>query len=192
MKKLLFSMLLLSAVTYGQKAEPETYFSASLSADVTNLAIGSKPTNHESALDLRLKLHAVGKDFEMSPGYERFNQIGFERYSLDFGWHSQRYIPESWIPFSDEDFDFTAVPSIGFSMMDRYGHIVEETLHTDGKPMFFAVQGSMSFRKKISDKILLDWTFEVITRGDTKTLYPNDPSKGYTYSNYFGAHYVFN
>jgi len=191
MKKLLLSMLLLSAVTYGQKAEPETYFSASLSADGQNLIFGSKPTNNESALDLRLKLHAVGNNFEMSPGYERFNQIGFERYSLDFGWHSQRYIPESWIPFSDDDFDFTAVPSIGFSMIKRYGHIVEETLHTDGKPAFLAVQGSISFRKKISDHFLLDWTVEGITRGDTKTLYPNDPHKGYTISNYFGVHYIF-
>lgn len=177
--KLLSVFLLFGLTTNAQQLSKESYLSVSFKTDVKNALVGSEPTDYKPALNYQIKVNMVSDNFELAPGYERFNEIDFERFSLDFGWHSQRYIPLGF-----KEFDFTIVPSAGFSMIKRYSEL------EDGHPMFFAVQGSLSFRYKLSDKLLIDWTVEGITRSDIKYLYPNDPHKGYTISNYVGIHYI--
>jgi hypothetical protein len=189
MKKLLL-LLLLSPFMYGQKA---SYFSMSLSQDIKNGIVGSKPTNNEPSLDLTLGIHCVGDNYELYTGDELFNQIGFNRFFVNGGYHTQWYIP-----IGDKELNFSVVPYVGFSMINRYGKADHEivtpsqTYYIYGRSNHLAVQGGLSFRAKVSEKFLIDLTTEALTRQDLKYLYPTDPNKFIVFSNTFGVHYIFN
>jgi hypothetical protein len=182
---------LLSAVSYGQKNDKVSYCSFSLKTDVKNAVMGSKPTNNNPALDLMGTIHMVGGNFELNVGDENFNQIGYNRFFVNFGYHSERYIP-----LGDKEFDFTIIPAIGFAQIVRYGKQDHEikTPTNDyfiyGHSSHIAVQGSLSFRTKIAERILLDFTTEASTRPDLAYLYPTDPNKSFVISNFLGLHYI--
>jgi hypothetical protein len=196
MRRILIPILMLSAFSYGQKHKV-SYFSASLKTDVKNAFVGSKPTNNNPALDLMAGIHAVGGNFEINVGDELFNQIGYNRFFINFGYHSERYIPEEIIPFVDRDINFSIIPSIGFAQIVRYGkedHEIKtptQTYFIYGHSSHIAVQGSLSFRGKLTDKILIEFLTELSTRPDTNYLYPTDPQKTFVLSNFIGLHYVF-
>ena len=188
MKKLLLSSLLFSFGLFAQ--EKESYCSISIGTDVKNSIVGSKPTGNNPALDLVMNINAVSCDFEISAGYEHFQAIGFSRYSADFGFHNQRYIP-----IGNKEFDFTAVPSIGFSMIQRFNGIDHYASNGDfiySRSSHLAAQVNLSLRTKLSDKILLDWTIQAITRPDLQYLYPTDDPKFIVFSNYLKLHYIIN
>jgi len=187
MKKLLsIALIVISMVTYAQ-TEKESYFSLSSKFDVKNAIVGSEPTNNKSALDLHLNANMVKNNFELSMGYETFHTIGFEKYSVDFGWHFPRYIP-----IFNKEIDITIVPSIGFSMINRYDlgikSITGETLNRMG---FVAIQGNLSFRVPLTDTILLDYTIEAQGRPDREFLYPETTKSSVIFSNLVGIHYKF-
>jgi len=190
MKRLLLPLLLFSPFIYGQKA---SYFSASLKTDIKNSIVGSAPTNNKPALDLMASIHCVGDNFELGVGDELFNQIGFNRFFVNGGYHTQWYIP-----IGNNDLNFSIIPYVGISSITRYGkpdhEIVtpNQTYFIYGRSNHLAVQGGLSFRAKLSDKILIDFTSEALTRQDLKYLYPTDPNKFITISNYLGLHYVIN
>ena len=169
MKKLVLPLLLLSAVTFAQNKDKVNYFSLSLLTDVRNAAIGSQATDNKRALDLIAGLHIVKNNFEYSVGYEYFNAIGFSRDMLNFGYHSERYIPESWIPFANKDFEFTAIPRIGASIINRFEK-PNETNPTfkDLHASWWGVQCGLSLRAKLTDHVLIDVTAEFLTRKDIK------------------------
>lgn len=188
MKKLLLSSLMFSGIMLAQ--EKESYCSISFGTDVKNAVMGSKPTNNKPAADLILNINMVGNDFELSVGDENFSQIGFNRFSVDFGYHSQRYIP-----LGNYDFDFTMVPSVGFSTISRWGGVDHEDSHGNwiyGKSNHIAVQGNLSFRYKLSDRFLIDWTANLMTRPDLMYLYPTDNPKFIVLSNFIKLHYILN
>jgi hypothetical protein len=190
LKKLVLPLLLLSSLMYGQK---ESYFSMSLSQDIKNGIVGSAPTHNEPSLDLTLTVHCVGQNYEMNFGDELFNQIGFNRFFVNGGYHTQWYIP-----FRDKEYNFSVIPYVGFSSITRYGkpdhEIVtpNQTYWIYGYSNHLAVQGGLSFRAKVTDNFLIDFKTEALTRQDLKYMYPTDPNKFIVISNTIGIHYVFN
>jgi len=183
MKKTTILALMLSLGGYAQ----QSFCSISGNIDARNALIGSKPTGNNPALDFTLKVHAVSKGFEMSGGYERFQQIGFSREMANFGYNSERFIP-----IGNKDFDFTAIPYIGGSLIHRFGKddrtVGDKFIY--GNSSHLALQIGMSFRYAISDKWLLDLTYEIMTRPDLNYLYPTDNNPGVVGSGTVGIHYV--
>lgn len=191
-------MLLVSALAYSQDkwsaTEKESYCSVSFSVDGRNAVMGSEPTNNKPSLDGVLGVHMVGNNFEIGVSDELFNKLGFNRFSLNFGYHSQRYIP-----LGDKELDFCIVPFVGASTITRWGlgdREVKlpsgETEFRYGKSSHIAVQGGLSFLTKITDRLLLDVTMELSTRPDLLYHYPTDNPKSFVESNYVGIHYIIN
>lgn len=184
MRKLIFPALLFSASMFAQKA----YVSVSCNVDIKNAVVGSKPTGYSPALDASLNLHMVGNNgIELQFGYEHFQQIGFNRHFANMGYNSERYIP-----LGDNEFDFIAVPYVGLSLIHRFDK-EDRQVGNDfiyGNSSHFAFQVGMSFRYKVSDKIMIDFTSELLTRPDLKYLYPTDPTPAAVISNSIGIHYI--
>lgn len=167
-------------------AQPESYCSLSLGFDAKNAIVGSKPTNNEPALDLIAGLHMVSNNFELNPEFEYFKQIGFQRFGVNFAYHDQRYIP-----IGNNELNFTLIPSLGASLINRFNM---NNISTDGYSFssHLAVQGGLSIRFKISDHIMIDGTIQALTRSDLKFYYPNDNPKFIVFSNFINLHYILN
>lgn len=179
MKKL----ILVSAILLGLNASAQGYFSVSLKTDVKNALVGSKPTDYQPALDLLVNLNMIDdNNIELSVGYESFHKIGFRRYSVDLGYLADRYIP-----LGNKEFDFSVTPSIGFSFIQRYNMVDSAQSDISSHTAF---QGNLSFRTKITDRLLLDFTTQLMTRPDLKHHYPNDNPKDFVLSNFVGIHYI--
>ena len=188
-KTLQLIALSLSLSTYAQK---ETYASFALKTDVRNAVLGSKPTNNNPALDITASVNMVSNNFEISFGDEYFQRIGFNSTFVNFGYHFPRYIS-----LGAKEIDITVIPYAGFSLITRFGkedkEIItpEQDFYVYGKSAHISAQAGLSFRVKLSDKFLLDWTCEAMARPDLSYLYPTDPNKAVVVSNYVGVHYIF-
>lgn len=188
-KTLLFLALSLSLSTYSQK---ETYASVSLRTDLRNAVLGSKPTNDKPALDLTASVNMVSNNFEINFGDEYFREIGFNRVFVNFGYHLPRYVRIGY-----KEIDITVVPYAGFGVISRFGKEDREIITPDkdyyiyGSSSHLAAQAGLSFRVKLFDKFLLDWTCEALTRPDLQYLYPTDPNDKIKFSNSVGVHYIF-
>jgi hypothetical protein len=189
MRRLLLPLLFIGSLTYGQYKTPkESYASLSLKTDVRNAILGSKPTNNKPSPDLTLAVNMVGNNLELSVGDELFNQIGFNRFFLNFGYHSQRYIP-----IGDKELNFTVIPYLGASTITRYGkedRILPNGDFIYGNSSHLAVQGGISIRGKITDKILFDVSYEGLTRQDLLYMYPTDNPHFIVFSGSAGLHYI--
>lgn len=191
MKKLVLSMLMVSALTFAQ--EKESYASLFVLTDIHNAVEGSKPTNYKPALDLTAGISMVSNNFELRVSDELFNQIGFNKFAVNFGYHSQRYIP-----LGNKDFNFCIVPSAGVGMIQRWGlgdRVVktpEDTRYIYGKSSHISVQVGLSFVTRLSDKIMLDLSSDLSMRPDLLYHYPTDNPKGWVLSNHLGVHYIIN
>jgi len=183
MKKILLPALLFSATMFSQ-----SFLSVSGNVDVRSATLGSKPTNFKPALDFILKVHAVSNvGVELQGGYERFDAIGFSREMANIGYNSERYIA-----LFGNEIDITAIPYIGGSIIHRFGkedRIVKGE-YIYGKSSHVALQVGISFRYEISDKIIFDATYELMTRPDLDYVYPTDPNQGVVGSGTVGIHYI--
>lgn len=81
MKKLIVLVILLPLLIHSQKQY------LNISADIRNGAIGSKPTNNNSALDLIILGGVTNKDgITIEAGYEKFKVIGFSKMFIGIGY----------------------------------------------------------------------------------------------------------
>jgi len=182
MKKLLLPILLLSAICSAQKS----YVSASASIDLRNATFGSKPTEFKPALDGTLSIHCVSKGFELNAGYEHFQKIGFSREFFNLG-----YLSERFVPIRNNDLNFDVLLYGGPSLIHRFG---KEDRVSKGKYIFgnsshLAIQAGISFRKNISDKIMIELNYEFMTRQDLIYMYPGT-DKSIVGSGTVGLHYI--
>lgn len=178
------------SIMFGQKKE--NYFSVSLGSDIKNSIVGSKPTNYKPSADLVFGLHMVSKNVELNPEIESFNEIGYLRSGLNFGYHLNNW----FIPIGNKELDFTVVPNVGISVISRFGKTDKliETKDQDyyiyGKSAHIATQANLSFRLKLSDSFMLDYTANLSTRPDLMYMYPTDEPKFLCLSNFLKLHYI--
>ena len=190
MKLLKTIPLVFCSLMFGQKKE--NYFSASLGSDIKNSIVGSKPTGFKPASDLVIGLHVVSNNFELNPEIETFSKIGYFRSGINFGLHFNKW----FIPIGNTEMDFTLVPSIGASLISRSGKedklIVtpEQDYWVYGNSSHISAQANLSFRLKLSDSFILDYTANLSTRPDLVYMYPTDNPKFMCLSNFLKLHYI--
>ena len=97
MKKIILAFLITGVMNAQQcpkklqQKNKDYYAFVSTGFDVRNLAIGSKPTNDKSALDVQFKIGARANVLEISMFYESFNRINFQSYGVNVNGVMQLY-----------------------------------------------------------------------------------------------------
>lgn len=195
MKNFTISLATLLATALTATAQDVNYFSLSLGSDIKSSTVGSKATDYKASPDIIIGAHMVGSNFELNPEIESFAKIGYFRFGLNAGYHSERYVR-----LFGEDHNFTIVPSIGFSMIHRYGFEdreiydpkIKTTTYIYGSSSHFAVQANLSFRFKLTDGLLLDFNTGLQTRPDLMYRYPTDSPKNICLNNTLKLHFIIN
>lgn len=159
MKKILF--LLLATTALAQPKEYEHYIAFSAAVDIRNATSGSSLTNDKPALDLLYQFAMVGQNFEVNIGYESFNAICFEKYTVGVGYHFTLY---GYV--FDKEIKTILIPSIEPTIIGRWGG------EWQCKSSHLSVGGNIALRWHLSDKTAVELLCNALPRTDLSSRYP--------------------
>lgn len=175
------TLLLVTTLCYSQSQEKESYIAFSTAIDIKNAILGSKPTNNNPAVDLLFQFAMVGKNVEVNLGYENFNTIHFDKYTLGVGYHFPLY----GYVFGKE-IKTILIPSIEPTLIDRWGKEWQCT------SSHLSIGGNLAFRWNLSDAIAAELLINALPRTDLSSRYPElHTTVPIIYSNYLKILYKF-
>lgn len=161
MKKIILALLLTNSIL----AQKDNYISFATGIDVRNVIVGSKPTNNKSAIDYQFQFSMVDRNVEVNIGYESFNRINFDKYSIGIGYHIPLYAN-----LFNTTIKTTFVPSIEPSLIGRWGK-------WGGGLTYNQVSSHLSlginfgFKWNLSDSFGVEYCFNTLPRTDLSTMY---------------------
>lgn len=133
--------------------------------DVRNLIIGSKPTNYVSGVDCLFQFTMVSKGFEVSIGYETFNRIQLDKYTLGVGYHLPIYIC-----LGDYQLNLLAIYSLEPTLINRWGKWGGGISYNQ-RSAHLTLGANFGLRLSISDHFALECLFNVLPRVDSNAMY---------------------
>jgi hypothetical protein len=154
-------LLLLATVVFSQSKNEEHYYYFSTAVDIRNAIVGSDPTNNKPALDVLYQAAIVGHNVEVNIGYESFNRISFDKYTVGVGYHFPLY---GYI--FGKEIKTVLIPSTEFSLIGRWGK------DWQGVSSHFTLGGNLGLRWHLSDKIAGELLTNALPRIDLKAKYP--------------------
>jgi hypothetical protein len=167
-------------LSYSQKKDKENYISFSTGLDVKNLIVGSKPTNNEPALNLFYQLSLVSNNVELNIGYENFNRIKFDKYTIGVGYH----FPLHGNVFNKKT-KIVMVISIEPSIINRWGD------NWGTVSSHLTIGGNIGFRMLITDEVGVEFLVNALPRTDLSSRYPEtNPTIPIIYSNFIKVYYI--
>ena len=144
-----------------QNKDKEGYLSISTGIDVRNGLVGSDPTNGKPKLDVIYQFSMVGKNIEVNLGYENFNAIGFEKYTVGVGYHFPLYGR-----IGNWEIKTVLIPSIEPTIIGRWGDVWQcSSSH-------LSIAGNVAFRWFFTDKIGVELLTNFLPRVDLSARYP--------------------
>ena len=163
MKQLFIAALLLTTICYSQK---ECYQYIAIGSDI-------KFCPH----DLIFNAGLVGNNFEVNIGYENFNTINFDKYTIGVGYH---------LPLQLCDNKVVIIPSIEPTLINRWynwggglGSINQVSSH-------LSLSGNLSVRAQLYGNFMAELQFNYLPRIDLNAMYGGTH---YRLSNYFKVIY---
>lgn len=171
-KAILIVMLFLNCTVFSQ----EHYIAFSAAVDIKNGISGSTPTGNKPALDVFYQASIITPcNVEINIGYESFNKIHFDKYTMGVGYHFPLYgrIGNSVIKT-------TLIPSIESTLIGRWGKEWQTT------SSHLSIGGNLALRWNINDAIAVELLTNFLPRTDLKARYPEKHQKiPVITSNYF-------
>ena len=165
MRKLFLLLVLFVSIGYSQSKEKDGYIAFSGAFDVRNAIIGSTPTQNKPELDVLFQFAMVGNNLEVNVGYERFNAIDFEKYTIGVGYHFPLYGYVFGQPIKT-----TFIPSIEPTLIGRWG-TWGGGLGDTQVSSHLSLGGNLAFRWDITDNFAFEYLFNALPRTDLSTMY---------------------
>jgi hypothetical protein len=181
MKKILMVVFIMTGIlSYSQSKDKEHYISFSTGLDVKNSIVGSKPTNNEPALNLLYQISIVSDNIEVNIGYENFNRIKFDKYTIGVGYHFPLY----GRVFNHQT-KVVMVISAEPTIINRWGDNWGTT------SSHLTIGGNIGFRGLITDRIGVEYLLNALPRTDLSSRYPEiNPTIPIIYSNFVKVYYI--
>lgn len=175
-------LLLITTIALAQPKECEHYLSFSMAIDICNATVGSAPTNNKPKLDLLYQFSMVGDNIEVNIGYENFNAIQFDKYTIGVG-----YLFPIYAHAFGKKIKTVLIPSIEPTLIDRWGANWETT------SSHLSIGGNIALRWHLSETIAIEWLMNALPRTDLSTRYPTlNPTAPIKISNYLKIVYKIN
>jgi hypothetical protein len=153
--------ILITTLCYSQKVEKEAYLAFSTSIDIRNAIIGSKPTGNKPAIDLLYQFAMVGQNLEVNIGYESFNKIHFDKYTIGVGYHFPLYGR-----IGNTVIKTVLIPSIEPTIIDRWGKEWQTT------SSHLSIGGNVALRWKLNQNLGIELLTNALPRTDLSAHYP--------------------
>jgi hypothetical protein len=169
-----------NSTVLSQTTEKDNYISFSTAIDIKNALSGSQPTLNKPALDLSFKFEMVSNNVEVNFGYEIFNKIHFDKYTIGLGYHFPLYAR-----IKNRTIKTVLIPSVEPSLLSRWG----EEWQT--KSSFITIGVNLATRWRLSDKIAVELLCNALRRTDLYVRYPEKHNKvPFIFSNYLKIAYT--
>lgn len=164
---ILIISLLMVCNGYSQPKDREHYIAFSAAFDIRNGIVGSKPTDNKPALDVFYQASIITPcNVEINIGYESFNKIHFEKYTMGVGYHFQLYGR-----IGNHVIKTTLIPSIEPTFIGRWGKEWQTS------SCHISVGGNLALRWNLSDAIALEVLTNFLSRVDLSARYPEQHCK---------------
>lgn len=158
----LFLVAMLSFfATNAQPKETENYLAFSTGFDVRNSIVGSPATGNKPELDLIYQFEMISQNIDVNIGYERFNSIGFQKYTIGVGYHFPLYGR-----IGNKVIKTVLIPSIEPTIIDRWGNEWQTT------SSHLTIGANIGLRWHLSDKTAVELQTNFLPRTDLKARYP--------------------
>jgi hypothetical protein len=158
---IIFVIALLCGIANAQTKDQEHYIYFSGAFDIRNATIGSNSTTEKPALDLLYQFGMVGQNIEVNIGYENFNSIHFDKYSIGVGYHFPLYGR-----IGNTVIKTVLIPSIEPTLIGRWGDEWQTT------SSHLSIGGNLSLRWHLSDKTAIELLSNFLPRTDLYSRYP--------------------
>ncbi len=144
-----------------QTKDSDHYFGLSAGLDIRNASIGSAPTQDKPAIDVLYQFAIVSQNIEVNIGYECFNAIRFDKYSIGVGYHFPLYgrIRHTVIRT-------VFIPGIEPTMINRWGE------EWGGKSAHLTIGGNLALRWHLGDNMAVELLANFLPRTDLEARYP--------------------
>ena len=162
MKKTTLMFLFFTIITAAQNRNSEHYIAFSAAFDIKNSISGNIATNQKPTLDALYQFSMVGQNFEVNIGYENFNAICFDKYTVGVGYHFPLYGR-----IGGNEIRTILIPSIEPTLIGRWG----TEWQTISSHLSIAV--NIAFRWHITDDFLIETLINALPRTDLSTRYPD-------------------
>jgi hypothetical protein len=171
---LIFAIALICGIANAQPKDQEHYLAFSAGFDIRNATIGSKVTTEKPAFDLLYQFAMVSKNIEVNIGYERFNDICFDKMTFGVGYHFPLYGR-----IGNTVIKTVLIPSIEPTLIGRWGN------EWECRSSHLSIGGNLALRWHLSDKIALELLSNFLPRTDLSARYPEIHSSVPVINSYF-------
>lgn len=163
-----FILLLITTISIAQSQTKEHYIAFSSAIDVVNLSGGSGGINNKNTLDLLLQASAISENLEINIGYEMFNQMQFDKYTIGIGYHFPLY---GYL--FGKQVKTILITAIEPTLIDRYGTWGGK-LSYNASSSHLTIGANLSFRIHLSDTFAIEYLFNALPRTDLAAKYPKE------------------